>query len=181
MNKFLVHKRYMPGKLCFAYFVEDYDRKRRFRRWFINKIVKLFTKDRVKHNGKTYRISHVELVFPDGWSFSVTDLHRNKKENGVRFKMIDYNEHPERWVFMDIPLDRMKHNSVKELKYECIEYEGLPYDLIGVILNFGFRFFKWDDPDKWWCSEITAKVVWNKPSKLSPGTHFRHALKLFSE
>lgn len=181
MNKFLVHERHIPGKLQFAYFIGDYDRKKRFRRWFINKIVKLFTKDKVTHKGKTYRIAHVELVFPDGWSFSATDLHRDKSKNGVRFEMIDYTKHPDRWIFMDIPISVMKHNSIEALKYDCIGYEGDRYDILGVIFNFGLRFFKWDDPNKWWCSEICAKVIWDKPSKLSPGAHFRYALDLFND
>ena len=91
--------------------------------------------------------SHCELVFSDGLSASASYI-----DGGVRFKAIDYSQHPEHWDFMDLPDEQEPYAS------DWFERNaGAPYDLMG---NVRFVLPWLADSDKgWFCSEAMAAAL----------------------
>ena len=117
-------------------------------------------------NWGTRGYSHVELWFPDkdgkfydengnivGVCFSSTT---RGNSTGVRFEPANIVlRHPERWeeVTMQVPghvMDRVLARLFKEV--------GKEYDFDG-LQKFIF-FWKKDDPNKWYCSEIIAWALY---------------------
>jgi len=138
------------------------------KRWLVSKIVKIFAGN--KGSDWQRNITHVELVFRDGISFSSSGF-----DNGVRFKKIDYEKHPERWKIIDI--DPFELRGVNESYFESSlqKYIGLKYDFWGVIWYFGFnkRKDRYQKNDKWWCSEIVAYVLKENVFRISPYELFK--------
>lgn len=91
--------------------------------------------------------SHCELVFSDGLSASASWV-----DGGVRFKDIDYSQHPEHWDFMALP------DELEDYARSWFEFNmGLPYDLMGNV-----RFvLPWlaDSGKGWFCSEAMAAAL----------------------
>ena len=91
--------------------------------------------------------SHCELVFSDGLSASASYI-----DGGVRFKAIDYGQHPEHWDFMALP------DELEDYARDWFERNmGAPYDLMGNV-----RFvLPWlaDSERGWFCSEAMAAAL----------------------
>lgn len=101
--------------------------------------------------------SHCELVFSDGLSASASWV-----DGGVRFKAIDYSQHPEHWDFMALP------DELEDYARAWFEFNmGLPYDLAGNV-----RFvLPWvhDSETGWFCSEaFGAALRWREPWRYGP-------------
>ena len=91
--------------------------------------------------------SHCELVFSDGLSGSASYI-----DGGVRFKAIDYSQHPEHWDFMALP-DELEDYARDWFRAN----EGAPYDLMGNV-----RFVLPIVPASssgWFCSEAMAAAL----------------------
>ena len=132
------------------------------KRWFVTRIVKIFAGN--KGSDWQRNITHVELVFSDGDSFSSSSF-----DDGVRFKRIDYEKHPERWKIINInPFENEGDEQL--LKYRCMDYIKKKYDFWGVIWYFGFnrRKERLQSNDKWWCSEILAFLLEEAVFRISP-------------
>jgi hypothetical protein len=91
--------------------------------------------------------SHCELVFSDGLSGSASYI-----DGGVRFKAIDYSQHPEHWDFLDLP------DAAEPYARDWFESRiGAPYDLMG---NVRFVLPWVHDSEKgWFCSEAMAAAL----------------------
>ena len=91
--------------------------------------------------------SHCELIFSDGLSASASYI-----DKGVRFKKIDYSQHPEHWDIIDLPgFDEARARSWFEVN------EGAPYDLLGNV-----RFVLPLVPESdigWFCSEALLAAL----------------------
>lgn len=99
---------------------------------------------------------HTEFQFSkryDEISFSAT---MQDGDSGCRKKYIDFEEHPERWPRLILPMTDEQED--RGWKRSC-EINGMPYDFIGVgSLASDFHIIK-PDPNKFWCSEADAEVV----------------------
>ena len=89
--------------------------------------------------------SHCELVFSDGVSASSSYI-----DNGVRFKVIDYN--PAHWDFIELP-DSLEANARQWFR----EHDGEPYDLWGNV-RFAFGLAR-DSEGKSFCSEALMSSI----------------------
>lgn len=95
------------------------------------------------------QFSHVELIFDDGFSFS-----SSPRENGVRFKEIDYKE--ERWEFVELNLPIWKENYIIR-KAKRIESYKYGYDWIAIYLHkIGIRSY-----GKFICSDLIADLLFD--------------------
>ena len=101
--------------------------------------------------------SHCELVFSDGLSASASYI-----DGGVRFKAIDYSQHPEHWDFMDLPDEQ------EPCARDWFERNmGAPYDLMGNV-RFVLPFLP-DSQRGWFCSEaLGAALGWKEPWRFGP-------------
>ena len=80
---------------------------------------------------------HVEGLFMDGRSFSSTlrnDITggNGKKHKGVRFKVIDYSKHPDRWEQMILNLPDEIYDDILR-RCELLALEKIPYDTRGAM------------------------------------------------
>lgn len=101
--------------------------------------------------------SHCELIFSDGLSGSASYI-----DGGVRFKAIDYSQHPEHWDFMDLPDEQEPYAR------DWFERNmGAPYDLMGNV-RFVLPFLP-DSQRGWFCSEaLGAALGWAEPWRFGP-------------
>lgn len=101
--------------------------------------------------------SHCELVFSDGLSGSASYI-----DGGVRFKDIDYSQHPEHWDFMALP------GELEDYARSWFEFNmGLPYDLPGNV-RFVLPWVR-DSDAGWFCSEaFGAALRWREPWRNGP-------------
>ena len=140
------------------------------KRWLVSRIVKIFAGN--KGSDWQRNITHVELVFSNGDSFSSSSF-----DDGARFKKIDYQKHPERWKIFEIDPFGGRNVEAEEqvLKYFCQDYVGKKYDFWGVIWYFGFnkRKDRLQNNNKWWCSEIIAWVLGETSFRISPYELYR--------
>ncbi len=138
------------------------------KRWLVSKIVKIFAGN--KGSDWQRDITHVEIIFKDGMSFSSSGF-----DNGVRFKKINYEKHLERWKIVEV--DPFETRGVNELYFKSSleKYVGLKYDFWGVIWFFGFnkRKDRLQNNNKWWCSEICAYVLEVTNYRISPYELFK--------
>jgi hypothetical protein len=99
---------------------------------------------------------HCEFEFSERYgniSFSAT---LQDGSHGCRFKPIDYNEHPERWDTLWLPMtDEQEDRAYARAR----ELDGKEYDLIG-LLSFAtaLNLIK-PDPDKYFCSEVDGELI----------------------
>lgn len=103
------------------------------------------------------KYSHCELVFSDGLSASASYI-----DGGVRFKDIDYSQHPEHWDFMALP------DELEDYARSWFEFNmGLPYDLAGNV-RFVLPWVR-DSETGWFCSEaFGAALRWREPWRYGP-------------
>lgn len=112
---------------------------------------------------------HVEIAFKDKWVAAHTDT-------GIRMEQLKplYDNNYE-YFELEVP------NITKEQERILIEFikeqENKGYDWKGIFLS-QILFLNWEHPEKWFCSEIVAKVLellyvqefmGIAPNKLSPG------------
>ena len=101
--------------------------------------------------------SHCELIFSDGLSASASYI-----DGGVRFKAIDYSQHPEHWDFFDLP------DELEDYARDWFERNaGAPYDLLGNV-RFVLPWVR-DSETGWFCSEaLGAALRWREPWRYGP-------------
>lgn len=89
--------------------------------------------------------THCELLFSDGMCFSSSN-----RDGGLRFKKIEFN--PDKWIIIDIP----RSNEGQARAYcESLEKDNSGYDYLGTLLGWlGIHSKR-----KWFCSEVTARVL----------------------
>lgn len=99
-------------------------------------------------SGKDY--CHMELVFPDGQSFSADP------KDGGRKKWIWYT-HPDRWDIFELNIDSWYFGRL----FEAAEHlEDKDYDYIGCLTAEGAVLNpSWEDKTKFYCSEICLAVL----------------------
>ena len=101
--------------------------------------------------------SHVELLFSDGYMFSAS---QRTGLTAYRKHILDF----EKWEYIDIEVDE------KEVRALANKYAGKAYDYLGVISFLGIG--KQEDK-KWFCSEVVAKCLGYKNTKISPNGLYR--------
>lgn len=108
--------------------------------------------------------SHVEMYFSNGECFS-----SSPRDGGTRWKVISDIEISGKWLFIDIP-----NIDETALRYLCNKQLGKKYDWLCIFLC-DIIPFDIQDPKKWVCSEICAKLVLNlhHAFKYSPNSLFR--------
>ena len=114
--------------------------------------------------------SHCELVFSDGLSASASYI-----DGGVRFKDIDYRQHPEHWDFMALP------DALEDYARDWFESNmGAPYDLLG---NVRFVLPWLSDSERgWFCSEaLGAALGWKEPWRYGPNGAAAMARTMYSQ
>lgn len=89
--------------------------------------------------------SHVDFVLPDGKLFGALSVEGG---GGVRFHELQSPSHYSR-------LERFEVDAPDSVLDFALSQTGKPYDWAGI---FGIltRNRKWEDDDKWFCSELTA-------------------------
>ena len=108
-------------------------------------------------NIRSKKFSHSEFEFEDGLSFSSSvrkDMNSGKSE-GVRFKKIDYNEHPERWKknLLILPIDIAA--SIRR-RAEILVALDLKYDKRAIA---GFLLTGRNNPWAFYCSEVVYGIM----------------------
>lgn len=93
------------------------------------------------------KYSHVEFIFSDGMSFSISG-----REGIGRFKEIDYNL--DHWKIIDIKCTEEQEKTMRDL---CILCEGAEYDWIGAF--FSITPICIQRPNKYFCSEIVTNIL----------------------
>lgn len=126
-------------------------------------------------NIRSKKFSHSEFEFDDGISFSSSirkDMNTGSSE-GVRFKKIDYNKHPERWkknlliLPSDIAFDIRR-------RAEILVSLGLKYDKRAIA---GFLLTGRHNPWAFYCSEVVYGIM--APDLLLPVLNYKmHPAKL---
>jgi len=94
---------------------------------------------------------HVELIFPDGMSFS-----SDPNDGGVRFKDIKYS-HPDRWDIFELNIDESRFDSLYQVARKLI---GRAYDWLGCIFDAGLHVKVLNDLSKLWCNEACMSVLY---------------------
>lgn len=93
------------------------------------------------------RYSHVELVFRDNESFSVSP-----RDGGARFKRFNY--HPDRWDFVDI---KLTHKEIREIRQKANRMSGMKYDYFGAF--FSITPFCIQKSSRLFCSEALVNLL----------------------
>ena len=93
------------------------------------------------------RFSHVEIIFSNGISFS-----SSPRDKGCRYKPIVYDD--SLWVYLIPKFNKNQEQTIMEF---CNRQNGKPYDWVGIFLC-QFIHLNIDDPKKWFCSELVAKI-----------------------
>lgn len=93
-------------------------------------------------------LTHVELVFSDGMSFSASVM-----DKGVRFKRIGYSNADE-WVF--VPIEHANEQRLYEAcKVVALGSKGYSFlDIAAMTLGV-----KMNVTNKWFCSEVVSYVL----------------------
>lgn len=108
-----------------------------------------------------YGFSHVELVFPTYTKGNLTlCFSASPRDNLVRFKYINLNT--DSWVVLDLP-----NIDEKQTYKKTLDFLGKKYDYIGILFWFLIPLKKQAN-NKWWCSEITAKLIGIKNYRIHP-------------
>jgi hypothetical protein len=112
---------------------------------------------------------HIEIAFDEKWIGAHT-------HEGIEVHELDINHRNPQFDYFELEIDGITKNQ-KTKFWEWMEGEaGSGYDWIGIYLT-QFLFMDWESKDKWFCSEIVAKVLQMlyvdgfldvKPNRLSP-------------
>ena len=94
------------------------------------------------------RITHVEIEFSDGMSFSSSE-----QDGGVRFKKIEYK--PENWEFIEIPVTEVEENKIRKW---CESKTNNAYNWWGIFFAMGINFF-YTKNDDYFCSQIVTRAL----------------------
>ena len=93
-------------------------------------------------------ISHVEILFSNGLSFSSSE-----EDGGVRFKKIDFK--PENWEFIEI--DVTPEQEAKIFRW-CESKTKNSYNWWGIFFAMWLWFYTtWEDD--WFCSQIVTRAL----------------------
>lgn len=117
--------------------------------WFYKAPGKFF--DKVIRRWTKSRYSHVEIVVDgvacaaDAWSGKVRST-----------PVATFNR--ENWEVVDIEMQK----PVEWLRRQ----DGKKYDWLGIL---GYITFKFEDPNRWYCSELAAAAMGLSPRQVSPG------------
>ena len=114
---------------------------------------------------KNLGYSHCELVFDNNriiYDYSDASCFGiSGRENKSRFKNINLLNG--NWDIYEILFE---YNE-KEILKECQNYLNKKYDYWGIL--FGWIIpTKWQDDNKWWCSELTGKLIKLEKFRISP-------------
>lgn len=126
-------------------------------------------------NIRSKKYSHSEFEFEDGLSFSSSirkDMNTGSSE-GVRFKNIDYNKHPERWKknLLILPIDIAANI---RRRAEILVALDLKYDKRAIV---GFLLTGRHNPWAFYCSEVVYGIM--APDLLLPVLNYKmHPAKL---
>lgn len=101
------------------------------------------------------KYSHVELVFSNGESFSISP-----RDNGGRFKVIDFDD--EYWDLVELDISPEEEEL---LKLESFNHLGMEYDYIGAL--FSATPFCIQSRRRIFCSEVVVNILVQSP-------RFRH-------
>jgi len=101
--------------------------------------------------------THSEFEFEDGISFSssIRKDPSTKKSEGVRFKRIDYNEHPERWKKHLLILPKHIAFNIRR-RAEVLAALELKYDKRAIA---GFLITGRHNPWAFYCSEVVYGIM----------------------
>jgi len=106
---------------------------------------------------RSKKYSHSEYEFEDGISFSSSvrkDINTGGSE-GVRFKKIDYLEHPERWKKNLLILPKPIALNIRR-RAEVLVSMGLKYDNRAIV---GFLITGKHNPWAFYCSEAVYGII----------------------
>lgn len=93
--------------------------------------------------------SHVEIIFVDGQSFSISP-----RDKGARFKRINYN--PKHWKIIDI---LVTSDEEEVIRHWCQKLLGKKYDYSGALTSIAPVCIQ--DSNKLFCSEAVINVFHN--------------------
>jgi len=111
------------------------------------------------------KYTHVELVFPDGFSYSSSGW-----DGGVRRKIITYS-HPERWKFVTVDVGETPYSRKCRDRFDRIL--GKPYDHMAIWLTEVLPL-KRENPNAWYCSEsVKYALGLPRPWAVSPARLLR--------
>ncbi len=90
-------------------------------------------------------ISHVEVIFPCGRSFS------SREPKGVYWDVVNYLQH--KWIFCDVKITPEQHKAMLEL---AAKLDGAPYDFLGC-----YRLYKVKSVEnmRQFCSEVGGRFA----------------------
>lgn len=108
---------------------------------FVSRAIRFVTKSQ-------QGISHVEVIFPDGRSFS------SREPDGASWATIDYKADPEGWVFVD--LLNVPNNFIENAVEWCDSKAGTGYDFLGILR---FYLVKRRMNHRLFCSEAATEIA----------------------
>lgn len=104
--------------------------------------------------------SHVEIIFSNGLSFS-----SSPRDGGCRYKAIVYND--DSWDYINLQ-SLITPEREAEIMAFCDSQNGKKYDWLGIFLS-QFMPLGIEDPKRWFCSELGAKIMmFYPPSSYNP-------------
>lgn len=108
------------------------------------------------------KYSHVEVVFSDGMSFSISP-----REKVCRFKRIDFN--PNNWEFIDLTVTRKEEDYIRAMAYK---YLDCTYDYIGAVTSATPICLQVSS--EMFCSELAIELIRNSKtySQLQDGCRY---------
>jgi len=157
----------LTGKFTLAFY-QGMGADKSFRDKVASRAISLWTRS---------KITHTELVFPDGCSYSSSAM-----DGGVRRKVIQYS-HPERWVFVKLchRIGNYEACYIQTCRESFDLILGADYDHKGIWLG-EFLPFRMQDPNKWYCSEACKYALnWRKPHQVSPKELHAEAIRWVCE
>lgn len=95
------------------------------------------------------KYSHVEVVFSDGMSFSISP-----REKVCRFKRIDFN--PDNWEFVELDTTKKEENYIRAMAYNFLD---CTYDYIGAITSATPICLQVNS--QMFCSELSTELIRN--------------------
>ena len=107
-----------------------------------------------------YGYSHVEIIFSNGEAFS-----SSPREGHTRFKNIKFSNN--KWEIIDLDIPKEKEEQIyliaKKLEGKRYDWKGIfLHQFIGRIIGWitgDYSIDKFQDKNKWWCSEITSFLL----------------------
>ena len=90
-------------------------------------------------------ISHVEVIFPDGRSFS------SREPKGVSWDVVDYNRN--KWIFCDVRITEEQHYRMLTLAWQL---DRAPYDFLGCARIYVVKSV---ENARQFCSEVGGRMA----------------------